>query len=231
MKPGFAGETPDSSRSGWQRVLLEAACVLMMGGMLALVANALSPRGLSLTRDYFPVVASNPTAIQTPSNRVVGTATTGAITSTSVSVTNPTLATNTVIARLQAHGLQPISHDEVVAMFRDPRAAQDQFIFVDARNDKQYQEGHIPGALQLDYYHPEQYLPLVLTACQIAEKIVIYCSGGECEDSELTASLLAKVLPKEKLFVYPGGFTQWSSGGQPVELGARRSGVLKEDKR
>jgi rhodanese-related sulfurtransferase len=63
--------------------------------------------------------------------------------------------------------------------------------------------------------------------CLAAEKIVVYCAGGDCEDSRFAAILLrdAGVAP-EKLFVYSGGLHAWTAAGLPVESGERRSGVV-----
>ena len=231
MTPPSEPEVSFGTGARCKRALAEAAGVLIAGAILALAANALSPRGLSLTRDYFPAFAPAPVlttqATNTPPNIPTTNLAVFPTAATNASPNPVPPATNAVAARLQARGLQLIEHAEVIAAFRDPRSAQDQFLFVDARNDQHYQEGHIPGALQLDYYHLDQYLGPALAACQIAEKIIVYCTGGDCEDSELTAALLGRIVPREKIFVYTGGFTQWSATAQPVETGARKSGVLK----
>jgi rhodanese-related sulfurtransferase len=66
-------------------------------------------------------------------------------------------------------------------------------------------------------------MPLCLTA----QKIVVYCTGGECEDSEFAAIMLRDAgVPRENLFVYTGGITEWKSQGRPVETGARASGQM-----
>jgi rhodanese-related sulfurtransferase len=85
---------------------------------------------------------------------------------------------------------------------------------------------HIPGAYQLDRYHPENYLAADLTPCQNADLVVVYCTGGECEDAEYTALLLRDAgVPNQKLFVYGGGFDEWSARHLPLEQGARNSGL------
>jgi rhodanese-related sulfurtransferase len=133
-----------------------------------------------------------------------------------------------VAARLQQQGLQLITSNGVVELFRDARYEQGLVAFIDARDDHHYQAGHIPGAWQFNHYRPEQYLPAVLPLCFNAQKIVVYCNGGACEDSEFAAIMLRDVgIQREKLFVYAGGITEWMSNGLPVEVGVRRSGVLK----
>jgi rhodanese-related sulfurtransferase len=59
----------------------------------------------------------------------------------------------------------------------------------------------------------------------------VYCTGGDCEDSEFTAIFLRDVgIPKEKLFVYGGGMTDWTTNGLPVEIGGRKSGNFRHTK-
>jgi rhodanese-related sulfurtransferase len=101
-------------------------------------------------------------------------------------------------------------------------------VFVDARNESHYEEGHIPDAYHFDHYYPEKHLAAVLPACLSAVKIVVYCGGGACEDSQLAAQTLKEAgVPAERLFVYAGGITEWSTNGLPVELGARKSGNIR----
>jgi rhodanese-related sulfurtransferase len=190
----------------------EALLVAALGLFFALAANALSPRGLRLGRNYFPDAGT--TASATHSS---GAATTPAS-------TNPASAT---LQRLQQRGLQLISSNEVVELFRDPRHEQGLVVFIDARDNSHYAAGHIPGAWQFHHYRAEDYLPTILPACLNALKVVVYCNGGECEDSEFAAIMLRDAgVPRETLFVYAGGIIEWKAGGLPVETGARLSGTL-----
>jgi len=127
----------------------------------------------------------------------------------------------------QQRGLQLLARNEVVTLFRDPRYQQGLVVFVDARNDQHYQEGHIPGARQFDHYRAENYFATVLPACLPAQQVVVYCTGGNCEDSEFAAAILRDAgVPAANLFVYAGGITEWTTNGLPVETGARGSGQL-----
>jgi len=194
-------------------VLFEALLVAVIGAAVSFAANALSPRGLALTRDFFGPATRPGTNIVHGTNAPAGAGTNS-------------LAL--LAARLESKGVRLANSNQVVALFRDPRFEQSLVVFVDSREDSHYQEGHIPGAYQLDYYRPENYLPTVLPICQIAEEIVIYCNGGDCEDSEFTANLLLSAgIPKEKLLVYAGGMTEWTTNGLPVEIGVRQSGQIR----
>src|SRR6266576_6320998 len=102
-------------------VFLETALVATAGLVLALAANALSPRGLRLNRNYFPA-GELPARAGEPA--ASGPARTKGV--------PPADATR---ARLQQHGLQLISSNRVAELFRDSRYEQGLVVFVDARDD------------------------------------------------------------------------------------------------
>ena len=184
---------------------------------MAFAANAFSPRGLKLTRNYFPGDSAP------RHTHVVSTNQPQALGSTNVPAADPTAM------RLQAQGLQVATSEQTSALFNDPRYQQGLVVFIDARDDQHYQQGHIPGAHQLNHYFPERYLGAIIPACQAAQQIVVYCKGGECEDSEHAAIMLHQSLgvPKEKMFIYLAGITEWQAKGYPVELGTRNSWQVK----
>ncbi len=196
-----------------RNVLLETLLIGVAGLALAVAANALSPRGLKLTRNYSPG---------------------GALTasrSLPYNGTNAPSSAQFLAAQFQTEGLQLADSNLVAALFADPKKAQDLVVFIDARDDDHYQSGHIPGAYQLDHYHPENYLATVLPVCQSAEKVVVYCKGGSCEDSEQTAIFLRDAgVAREKLFVYAGGFDEWTANHQFIETGSRNSGQVQPAK-
>lgn len=197
-------------------ILLEAMLVGVGGACLALLANSLSPRGLSLTRDYFPGSGR-------PANpALAGDAGSGSSHRAAPASSGSAEIPADVAQRLRQLGFTPITHAEAVQLFTDPRREQERIVFVDARDDRHYEAGHIPGAHPLDHYRPEKNLPAVLAACQAAERVVVYCTGGTCEDSEFAAITLRDAgLPADRLGVYAGGMNAWTAAGQPVETGPR----------
>ena len=186
-------------------VLFEAVTVFLVAIALGLLANSVSPRGLTLSRNYFPIVHQG--------------ATTNRIASTSTNIHDA------VVRRLEGAGLRADTTSEIKQLFDDPRYQQNFIVFIDARDDDKYQAGHIPGAWQFDYYRPERYLAAVFPLVQLAHEVVVYCEGGDCEDSQLAALFLRdNGIPGDKLRVYVGGFKEWEERGMPVELGERGSG-------
>ena len=197
-------------------ILLETVIVVALAAGFAFTVNKISPRGLDLTRDYFPrPVTSAHAPVQVPPSNAV----------TAVSANEYSEAEETD-QRIKEKGLQPMSRAETLRLFKDPRYQQGLVVFIDARAADHYAESHIPGAYALDRYHPEKDLAEDLTPCQNAEEVVVYCTGGECEDAEYTAIFLRDAgIPGQKIFVYGGGFEDWSSSHLPLEQGARNSGL------
>jgi rhodanese-related sulfurtransferase len=194
-----------------KNVLLEALLVGVAAALLAFAANAVSNRGLALGRNYFDT----------------GIHHNGGGSGTLPGGTNVTTQPGSPLELLAAQGIRLADSNQVIAWFHDPRFEQGLIAFIDARNDEHYQSGHIPGAWQFDHFHPENYMAAVLPACQVAQEVVLYCTGGNCELSAFAAIFLASAgVPKEKLSVYTGGITEWTTNGMPVELGERKSGRL-----
>ncbi|HLH53717.1 MAG TPA: rhodanese-like domain-containing protein [Verrucomicrobiae bacterium] len=189
----------------------EALLIGIAGAILAFGANSISRQGLKLNRNYFSGGALSHSAGE------------AAVTSSSDA------APKSLAERLRSEGLQLADSNLVSRLYADPNRESGLVAFVDARNDEHYQAGHVPGAYQLDHYHPERYLEAVLPACQVAQQILVYCKGGACEDSEQTALFLRDAgVPSARLFVYAGGFDEWSSNRWPVEIGERNSGQIHE---
>ena len=195
-----------------KNIISEAMLAGIAGAVLAFAANALSPQGLKLNRNYSPG---------------------GAIAKSHVGITGLAMDAEAAKRQLEnqfrSEGLQLADSNVVSRLFADPGRESGLVVFVDARDDEHYQAGHLPGAYQLDHYHPEKYLAAILPACQGAQKILVYCKGGSCEDSEQTAIFLRDAgVPPDRLFVYAGGFDEWTANHRPVETGDRNSGQVVE---
>lgn len=199
--------------------------VAITGAAFAFVANDLSPRGLKLSRNYFLLGEDKFTTNKTNSISSPPTNNSPAI----VESTNSNTPALISFPRLNEKGLQAIDTAQALHFFNDTRRQVDALVFVDARDDDHFQKGHIPGAYQLDPYHPEKYLDAVVPVCQNAEIVVVYCTGKDCDDSELAAILLRNIgIPNDKIFVYAGGYDDWTGGHNPVETGARMGGTISK---
>lgn len=200
---------------GARLVAGEALAVAAFAVVVALMANAVSPRGLRLGRDYFPNAPTSDlrAPVVPPDQTASGTA------------TSP--VAGGVMQRLARHGFSTVTAEEALALLRDPQAQAGLTVFVDARDEAKYHTGHIPGAWPFDHYRAEESLPAVLPACLGALKVVVYCTGGDCEDSEFAAVTLRDAgVPAENLAIFIGGIAEWSAKKFPVETGVRGSGEM-----
>lgn len=185
----------------------------VVGAGLAFAANSISPRGLALGRNYFPSGAYHLTRETVATNAGLTAGDLYALSRPAANAANE----DSVAARLKSKGLTDIDREEAQKLAGDP-----QVVFIDARSEEKFEEGHIAGAYELDPYHPERQMGTALAACQAAEKVVVYCEGGECEDADAVAILLRDGgVPAEKVFVYGGGMGDWRTHHNAMEKGAR----------
>jgi rhodanese-related sulfurtransferase len=118
------------------------------------------------------------------------------------------------------HPYQEIELDEVAKVFKDPGTKQGLNIFVDARKEDLYVEGHIPGAMHCDPYDAAAHVDAVLARTNGVERVIVYCGGGDCEDSIfLCRELIDAGVPEDSVFLFPGGWKEWNAKQLPVETG------------
>ena len=191
-------------------VILQCLALVILGMGAGLAANATSSTGIAVGRNHF---AKAPRATKAPRASDAGPSDTGPA---------PTAAGES--QDISPEGFRFPDHDEIVSLFQDPAYLEERYIFIDARDDAHYAEAHIPGAFQLDHYRLERYIEDLLPLCRNAEKIVVYCNGGKCEDSKLAATdLIEQGISPQKVFVYTGGVAEWRRDGLPFETGERLS--------
>jgi rhodanese-related sulfurtransferase len=89
-------------------------------------------------------------------------------------------------------------------------------LFVDARSQNDYENGHIPGAVSLPVGQFEERIESFLNRYPLAQPIVTYCSGRTCEDSHDLAQFLSD-LGFTNLRIFIDGFPDWEAQGYPIE--------------
>jgi rhodanese-related sulfurtransferase len=96
--------------------------------------------------------------------------------------------------------------------------------FLDARRSKVYEEGHIAGARSFPIWEADidaQVKGLYEEGLDQSAPVVVYCSGGNCEDSHMLAQKLYMV-GFDNVLVYKDGFPDWQARKGPVETGPPR---------
>ncbi|RME36222.1 MAG: rhodanese-like domain-containing protein [Planctomycetota bacterium] len=212
------------------RTILEMILLTVLALGIGLSTNALRTKGsIKVRRAYFRTAVSHPEASRAKETRDHSSSATTAQHSTSTQTSTAqrpspasTDPTNDDVEAHAEHGFQNITTEEVAALLADPNTALGLNLILDARDDEAYEEGHIPGAIQVYYYEIERYLDeILLEQIAGAEKVIVYCNGGSCEDSAYLCRVLIDEydVPYEKLYLYGGGWKAWTAKGQPVATG------------
>jgi len=80
-------------------------------------------------------------------------------------------------------------------------------VFIDAREPFFFEEGHLPEAVNFPVSAIiERRLPSL--PADRNQRLIVYCSGGDCEDSRIIARALS-ALGFENVFVFRGGWEEW----------------------
>ena len=86
----------------------------------------------------------------------------------------------------------------------------------DARSPLLYEDGHLPGAVNVYAYELDSYLPDLMQEYPLDTPIMVYCNGNDCEDSRFLAQWMQE-LGYAKLFIFEGGYEQWVDSGNKLE--------------
>jgi len=125
------------------------------------------------------------------------------------------------LATFQPHPDRPsvdITGEEAAALYAAGA------LFLDARRTSVYEAGHIAGARSYSVWESDiddKVNTLFEERSDPADQnkpIVIYCSGGACEDSHMLAQKLWGI-QFNNLYVYKDGFPDWQKRGGAVRAG------------
>jgi sulfur-carrier protein adenylyltransferase/sulfurtransferase len=102
--------------------------------------------------------------------------------------------------------------------------APEELVIVDVREQGEWDQGHIPGALHV----PRSYLESRFEGIEPdrSKRIVLYCASGQ--RSALAANTLEEQLGYENVASMNGGFTLWKDRGYPFEQPAVLSPEQRE---
>jgi len=109
-----------------------------------------------------------------------------------------------------------ISGDDVAALH-----ARGNVLFLDARRSSVYRDGHISGARAMSVWEADiddKVRQLFSEGRDQSAPVVVYCSGGDCEDSHMLGQKLYFV-GFDNVLVYKDGFPDWQKRGLPVSKG------------
>jgi rhodanese-related sulfurtransferase len=110
--------------------------------------------------------------------------------------------------------LMIISLEEAQKLYENQEA-----IFIDARPEEQYHEGHITGALCLPWQKVNDYFIEIAEQLDPHQPIISYCDGETCDLShELTLFLIDMGFTNSRVLV--NGWSLWIKAGLPIATGS-----------
>jgi len=232
----------------WRKHFIEAATLIGAAVVCAVIANSLAgrerkmqyvgtyPNALKVPAETTP--AQLPPSTAAPAPVQPSTATIAPVTTTTVAPLIPPKTTTTTAAPpktttaapaavvVQTEQFPPHPDKAYIEIgFDSVKQLHDKgALFLDARRTSVYEQGHIPGARSFSVWesdiddkvkalYAERSDPL-----QQAEPIVVYCSGGDCEDSHDLAQKLWGI-QYNNVYVYKDGFPDWQKHGAAVHTG------------
>jgi rhodanese-related sulfurtransferase len=89
-------------------------------------------------------------------------------------------------------------------------------IILDARDAAEYEQGHIPGAINIPYDRIPEYFDVLQSQVPTDAHVVVYCRSLTCDFSDQLATEL-KILGYQNVSVFSGGWEQWTTAGYPIE--------------
>jgi len=117
------------------------------------------------------------------------------------------------ITQIENNSIQPqireISIDVAEKLFSDS------ILFIDARAEEYYFEGHIPNSICNDDFDSLVYQVENLISYNYG--FVVYCSDDDCGSSEDLAYQLQDQGFKN-IYLFKGGWKQWMENNLPIEL-------------
>ena len=192
-----------------KRPLIQAILLIVISAVIAVVANAMAGRERRLILPGF-----YPNALRVPPKAAPAPAPAAA-------KPVPTPAPAQPAEVFEPHpdtAYVEIGYDDVMQLHRQGA------LFLDARRSSVYEEGHIAGARPFSVWEADVDDKVMRLfderpdPAQQNQPIVIYCSGGACEDSHMLAEKLWGI-QFNNVYVYKDGYPDWVSRGGPVKQG------------
>jgi rhodanese-related sulfurtransferase len=89
-------------------------------------------------------------------------------------------------------------------------------LWIDARPENNYNEGHISGSINIPLPGPVNYRRQLFEKWEKDRLIVNYCSSFSCPIAQHLAAEM-KFMGFSNVLVYTGGYADWIENGMPVE--------------
>lgn len=183
----------------------DTVVLLVLAGIAAVVSNAVAgpERKLLWVGSYAAVSTPAPAAVLTPSP-------VAAVTAASTGAGGRDFPPHPNTAWVEVTG------DDVAALH-----ARGDVLIIDARRTSVYRAGHIGGARSIAIWEADaddKVKTLFAEGRDQSAPVVVYCSGGDCEDSHMLSEKLYKV-GFDNVLVYKDGYPDWQKRNLPIVKG------------
>ncbi len=112
-------------------------------------------------------------------------------------------------------GIDQLGLEEALALHKERKG-----VFVDARSEEEFGQGHIPGALLLPLDDFDEVVSSWETLIPSDTLLIAYCGKG-CDSSWDVAEMLREE-GYSNLKVFYGGWDKWKGAGYPVEKAEKK---------
>jgi rhodanese-related sulfurtransferase len=109
--------------------------------------------------------------------------------------------------------VEGVSTEEMLRMIQEGLT-----VVIDARGPSEYENGHLPGAINIPYEKLPEMLDKLQTEAPIGVPVVCYCRGPLCDLSDSLADEL-RFMGYQNVQVYKGGWEHWTEAGHETVEG------------
>ena len=199
--------------------VLSAIAIVIVGSLAGMSVNAVRRRdSINLERNYFRVATAM--AVYQSHSLTLGPTDTPPSDESTTAVASSDEAMSQPADAPAQHPFRPATIDEMANWFQSAEYGTGEIVFIDARKDEEYEEGHIPGAYQIDNYNVDRDFPIVDSILRDARIIAVYCGGGECADSiYLATELETRGILRWNIRLFEGGIKAWKGEQFPLAEG------------
>ena len=89
-------------------------------------------------------------------------------------------------------------------------------IILDARDAAEYEQGHIPGAINIPYDRIPEYFDVLQAEVPLEAHVVVYSRSLTCDFSDQLATEL-KIMGYQNVSILSGGWESCTTAGYPIE--------------
>jgi len=184
--------------------------IVIVSSILGLLINFLRPEGIPLSREEKRLVwADSVKLIKEVNSDSINVKSEKSHSNDSASSLKEDIVGNKEISK------EPFKKPIAINLKQAYELYKKSIVFLDARENEDYKEGHIKNALNLPYYNFDSYKQ-ILNNIPKSSTIVTYCAGTDCDLSILLGKQLFESGYKY-VYVFFGGWNDWLNANYPIE--------------